>query len=430
MKRRNKPLAGTIEMPGDKSISHRALMLGGLARGRSTIRHLNLGADVAATAAAISSLGAAIEIDGDGRSTVAGVGAGGMHEPAAVIDAGNSGTTMRCLLGIVAGVEGLTVITGDDSLRARPMLRVVAPLRQLGATIDGRDNGDRAPLVVRGALLEGAEVEIPVASAQIKTALLLAGLSARGSTTVVSPGPSRDHTERMLRATGIAVESSDASVTVQPSEPQPFDMRVPGDASSAAFLVVAALLVPDSDLTIERVGLNPGRTAFLDVLRSMGGQIEVEETGEELGEPVGTIRVAHSQLSRVEVGPETIPALVDEIPVLAVAASQATGTTTIAGARELRVKESDRLATITAGLTALGAQVDERPDGLEIKGPTPLRGGEVGSSGDHRIALALATAGLVAEGPVKVRSWSCVDTSFPEYLDILGEAQGKGWKRS
>jgi 3-phosphoshikimate 1-carboxyvinyltransferase len=347
-----------------------------------------------------------------------------------VIDAGNSGTTIRCLAGVVAGVEGIAVLTGDKSLRARPMLRVVAPLRQLGASIDGRDHGDRAPLVVRGRTLRGAEIEIATASAQVKTALLLAGLRASGTTTVLSPGPSRDHTERMLHAAGVRVDADGTSVSIQPAQLQPLNLRVPGDVSSAAFLVVAALLVPGSALTIERVGLNPTRTALLDVLKAMGGRVDVEVTGEESNEPVGTVRVAHSELNGIDVDPGVIAALVDEIPVLAVAATQARGTTTIAGAEELRVKESDRLATMSRCLARAGARVEERTDGLVIEGPTPLTGGDMDPAGDHRIALAMAVAGLTASEPVRVLGWSCVETSFPEFLDVLGQAQGKGWKRS
>jgi 3-phosphoshikimate 1-carboxyvinyltransferase len=406
-------------------------MIGALARGRSEISNLNLGGDVGATATAVTKLGAPVEVDPNaGSAWIDGPGPDRLHEPPDVIDAGNSGTTLRCLLGILSAVEGMSVVTGDESLRRRPMLRVVAPLRQLGASIEGRDHGDRAPLVVRGAELRGAEIEIPVASAQIKTALLLAGLRADGPTTVISPRPSRDHTERMLTATGVGLEISEDSISIAPGEPKPFRLRVPGDASSAAFLIVAALLVPGSDLTVTGVGLNPSRTALFDVLSEMGAEIEVETTAEEMGEPVGTIRAKHSLLSRTEVPPEAIPALVDEIPILAVAATQATGTTTIAGAGELRVKESDRLATVAAALRSLGASVEERPDGLEVSGPAQLDGGEVESAGDHRIALALAVAGLVASAPVRVNRWACVDTSFPEFLDLLGDAQGKGWKRS
>jgi 3-phosphoshikimate 1-carboxyvinyltransferase len=429
--RANPPLTGRIEIPGDKSISHRALMLASLASGASELTGLNVGHDVVATARAVGLLGANVDLDAaTARAAIQSPGAEGLHEPGDVIDAGNSGTTLRCLLGIAAGVEGMTVLTGDESLRARPMLRVVAPLRQLGAAIEGRDHGDRAPLAVRGRELEGGEIEITVASAQVKTALLLAGLRASGTTTVLSPRPTRDHTERMLRAAGAAVVGEGTSVSIERAGLRPLQMRVPGDVSSAAFLVVASLIVPGSELTIEGVGLNPTRTALFDVLREMGARLELHVTGEESGEPVGTIHVAHSELQGTEVDPRAIPSLIDEIPVLAVAASHAQGTTTITGAEELRVKESDRLAAIARSLSSLGAAVEERPDGLAIRGGNPLSGGEVDSLGDHRIALAMAVAGLVASGPVRVLGWGCVETSFPEFLDVLGQAQGKGWKRS
>jgi 3-phosphoshikimate 1-carboxyvinyltransferase len=407
------------------------LIVAGLAAGSSKLTGLNIGHDVLATARAVRLLGVGVDLEiADARASVQSPGAAGLTEPPDVIDAGNSGTTLRCLLGVAAGIEGMTVLTGDESLRERPMLRVVAPLRQLGASIEGREHGDRAPLTVRGADLRGAEVEIAVASAQVKTALLLAGLRASGTTTVISPAPTRDHTERMLRSVGAEVSEDGTTVSVAPANLRPLQMRIPGDVSSAAFLAVAALIVPRSDLVIEGVGLNPTRTALFDILREMGAQLEVEVTADESGEPVGTIHACHSELRGVEVDPRAIPGAIDEIPVLAVAAACAQGATTITGAGELRVKESDRVATIAGSLSALGAAIEERPDGLVIRGGSPLSGGEVDSRGDHRIALAMAVAGLVASEPVRVLGWGCVETSFPEFLDVLGRAQGKGWKRS
>lgn len=420
------PLTGSVEVPGDKSISHRGLMLAALATGTSELTGLNVGHDVLATARAVGQLSAAVTVDADtGRATIRSPGMEALREPDDVIDAGNSGTTLRSLLGIAAGIEGITVVTGDHSLRARPMLRVVAPLRQLGASIEGRLQGDRAPLVVRGTELKGAEVDIEVASAQVKTALLLAGLRASGTTTVVSPAPSRDHTERMLRAAGVPVSGDGTSVSVEAAAVPPLEMRIPGDVSSAAFLVVAALIVPGSELTIDRVGLNPTRTAWLEILRGMGARLEVDVVGEESGEPFGTIRAAHSELHGIDVDPAAIPSLLDEIPILAVAAARADGTTTITGAGELRVKETDRLAAMASSLSSLGAAIDERRDGLVIRGGDTLTGGEVDPRGDHRIALAMAVAGLVASGPVRVGGWRCVETSFPEFVDVLGRAQGE-----
>lgn len=425
MKRgRPRPLRGTLAIPGDKSISHRALIMGALGAGRSVAHGPNLGADVRATARALTALGAACEIDEDkARCVVEGRGWGGLSEPDDVIDAGNSGTTIRTLLGVCSGVEGISVLTGDDSLRTRPMLRVVAPLRQMGATIDGRDHGDRAPLVVRGGALEGVDVELPVASAQVKTALLLAGLHASGSTAVTEPAPSRDHTERMLDALGVQLDRSGTRVAVAGGqEIRPFEAVVPGDISSAMFLVAAACTVPGSALTLTGVGLNPTRRAALDVLVGMGAALRWEEEDPSLGEPVGRIEVEHAPLHGISVDPALVPALIDEIPALAVVATQAEGETTFSGAGELRVKESDRIAELVRGLTALGADVEERADGMVVRGPAALSGGEVDSGGDHRIALALAVAGLAAAERVRVLGWSCVDTSFPEFLELVGEA--------
>jgi 3-phosphoshikimate 1-carboxyvinyltransferase len=433
-RRRERPLTGSLRVPGDKSISHRALIIAALAPGRSVITNLNTGADVRSTAAALGQLGTAVEIhEGDpirgkgddriSRAVVEGSGRAGLTEAETVIDVGNSGTSIRTLLGIAASMPGLTVLTGDASIRRRPMLRVVVPLRQMGAVIDGRNNGDLAPLSVRGADLTACDHELSIASAQVKTAILLAGLAAEGTTSVIEPGPSRDHTERMLAAAGADIHVDGRTVAVTGGvDLRPGDREVPGDVSSAMFLIAAALLVPDSDLTLENVGLNPTRTAALEVLESMGADIEVTPTGGD-DEPVGTIRARHSALRGTTIEGEIVPRLIDEIPVLAALATQAEGTTEIRGARELRVKESDRIAALATGLSTLGATVEERPDGLSLEGPVAISGGEVESHGDHRIAMSFAVVGLVAEANVKVRGWSCVDTSFPEFLDLLGEAQ-------
>jgi 3-phosphoshikimate 1-carboxyvinyltransferase len=427
-------LTGSLRVPGDKSISHRALIIAALAPGRSVITNLNTGADVRATAAALGQLGTVFEIhEGDpirgkgqdriARAVVEGSGRTGLQEPDTVIDVGNSGTSIRTLLGVTAAIPGLTVLTGDASIRKRPMLRVVVPLRQMGAAIDGRNNGDRAPLSIRGGDLTACDHELSIASAQVKTALLFAGLAASGTTSVTEPRTSRDHTERMLATAGADIKVNGATVAVTGgTELRPGDRDVPGDLSSAMFLIAAALVVPDSDLVLENVGLNPTRMAALEVLVSMGADIDVTpaEGGDE---PAGSIRVRHSNLRATTIEGDIVPRLIDEIPVLAALATQAEGTTEIRGARELRVKESDRIAALATGLTSLGAKVEERPDGLSIEGPVALSGGEVESHHDHRIAMSFAVAGLVAEANVKVRGWSCVDTSFPEFLDLLGEAQ-------
>jgi 3-phosphoshikimate 1-carboxyvinyltransferase len=420
-------LQGALEAPGDKSISHRAAIFGALADGRSHFRGINLAEDVRATIDMLRALGADLDLDeSKSKLEVEGSAGAGLHEPEGVLDAGNSGTALRAMLGVCAPVDGICVLTGDDSVRRRPMLRVVRPLRELGASIDGRRGGDRAPLVVRGRSLTGRRVETEVPSAQVKTAVLLAGLAAEGTTTVVESGPSRDHTERMLAAAGIEVSISGGAVSVSGgAHPSAIDMIVPGDLSSAMFLIVAAALVPGSDLEIVRVGLNPTRTAALDALRSMGADLEWSATEHSGGEPYGELRIRASDLQAGAITREMVPRLIDEIPILAVAATQAEGTTEIAGAEELRVKESDRIATVASGLRALGADVEELVDGLRITGPTELTGGEIESHDDHRVAMAFAVAALVARDNVRVKGWSCVNTSFPEFLDVLAKAQGR-----
>ncbi len=432
-RRKERPLRGRVGLPGDKSISHRALIISALATGPSVLTNVNTGSDVRATAAALRALGVRVAMEeGDvarddpesmSRAVVEGSGFSGLTEADDVIDVGNSGTAIRMLLGVCAPVPGLHVLTGDESIRRRPMLRVVAPLRQMGATIDGRAYGDRAPLTVRGSDLVGVDHDLPVASAQVKSALLLAGARAAGTTSVTEPAPSRDHTERMLQTAGadLRVEGTTVHVTGG-AELKAADRTIPGDFSSAMFLVAAALLVEGSDLAVDGVSLNPTRTAALDVLRAMGADIEV--TTNDVGdEPVGTIVARHSELAATDIGGDVVPQLIDEIPVLAVLATQAGGRTQITGARELRVKESDRIAALARGLTSLGASVAEMPDGLSIEGPAALHGGEVESLDDHRIAMSFAVAGLVAAGNVKVAGWSSVATSFPEFLDVLGRAR-------
>lgn len=419
------PLLGAITIPGDKSISHRALLLSALASGTSSVRHVNTGLDVLETARSLTQLGAVCTVDEDNaRVEVESPGLAGLHEAADVLWAGNSGTTLRCLLGVCAALDGLNVISGDDSLRSRPMLRVVSPLRQMGASIDGRDYGALAPLVVRGGSLTGLDFALPVASAQVKTAILLAGLAASGDTTVVEPGSSRDHTERMLAAAGVSVAREDNAVTVSGgSFPVARDWLVPGDTSSAAFLIAGALLLEGSDLVVDKVGLNPTRTGVLEVLRRMGGRIETTVESEDGGEPSGSLRVRASQLHATDVGQDEVPTLIDELPVLAVVATQAEGESRFSGAEELRVKESDRIDSIVTALGALGADVEALPDGMIVRGPTPLDGAEVDARNDHRVALALAVAGFIARGSVRILGWSAVGTSFPEFLDVLAEAR-------
>jgi 3-phosphoshikimate 1-carboxyvinyltransferase len=428
MKRRDrsvKPLRGRASLPGDKSISHRALMAATLAAGRSRIANVNVADDVRATAEILTAVGGEARIDRDKtEAVVEGCGWEGLREPEAVLDAGNSGTTLRAMLGLCSAIPGLSVLTGDASLRRRPMLRAVVPLRQMGASIDGRAHGDRAPLTVRGEVLHAVQVDLSVASAQVKTALLLAGLRADGTTVVTEPAASRDHTERMLGARGARVERDGLSVSVRGGEEIiPMDMTVPGDLSSAAFLIVAALLCPGSEIELLGVGLNPTRSGLLETLVEMGASIRTDATDGDGGEPAGSVWVEHSQLTGVDV--DVSPSLLDEVPILCIAATQAEGRTHIRGAGELRVKESDRIAAMTDGLTRLGADVEAHPDGLVITGPTPLGGGDIDPRGDHRIAVAFAIAGLISQDNVVVHGWSCVDTSFPEFLDVLARLQDK-----
>lgn len=400
-------------------------MLGALAHGASTIRGLNDGDDVARTGRALQALGAVVTRDDhSGQVKVEGWGVTGPREPADIIDAGNSGTTARILLGIAAAVSGTTTITGDDTLRRRPMLRVVAPLRAMGAAIDGRDHGDRLPLTVRGAPLVGMDHDLAVASAQVKSALLLAGLRAHGTTSVTEPGRSRDHTERMLTAAGVEVRIDGPTVSVDGGQlVSAVDWEVPGDISSAMYLIVAAVLRDGSELTVANVGLNPTRAGALEVLRAMGADITTSATGSASGDPRGDVFVRASGLRATHVGSDLIPTLIDEIPVLAVAASQAEGETVFEGVGELRAKESDRLTAVVEGLNALGGDAAAEGDRLVVRGPHPLAGGAVASGGDHRMAMAFAIAGLVSAAPVRVSGWSCVETSFPNFLDVLGAAQ-------
>ena len=419
------PLMGTVAVPGDKSISHRALIVAALASGTSSLTALNSGADVEATVRLLAQLGVGVDFDRDNlKARVKGYGWDGLVEPDDVLFAANSGTTLRCLLGVTAAVDGLAVLCGDPSLNRRPMLRVVAPLRQMGAMIDGRRHGELPPLVVRGGELRGVDHESQVASAQVKTALLLAGMRAAGTTSITEPALSRDHTERLLAATGVRLETAGPTAAVEGGQaPEPFNLAVPGDFSSAAFLVTAAVLLESSELTISGVGLNPTRTRFLDVLRDMGADVTSHVTEERMGEPVGSISVKATELSPAEIGGRDTVSFIDELPLLAVVATQARGRTVVRDARELRVKESDRIEAMVTGLNALGASAAATHDGFVIDGPTPLEGGEVDSRMDHRVALSFAVAGLIAQSNVRIKGWSSVEISFPEFLDTLAGAR-------
>ena len=415
-------LRGKIRVPGDKSISHRALMLGAIASGETEIEGLLLGEDPRSTASCFRALGADISELNEELVRVRGLGVGGLMEPAAVLDAGNSGTTLRLMLGILASQPGMFfTVTGDKSLRSRPMSRVVKPLQQMGAQIWGRKDASLAPLAILGQKLQPIHYRSPIASAQVKSCILLAGLMASGKTTVTEPTLSRDHSERMLRAFGaeIEVNPDTHSVTVTPSELRGQKVVVPGDISSAAFWLVAGAIVPDADLTVENVGINPTRTGILEVLQQMDADIEILDQHSVAGEPVASLRVRYSQLKATTISGDIIPRLIDEIPILAVAAAFAKGTTVVKDAAELRVKESDRLQVMAAQLNRMGAKVTELPDGLEIVGGTPLQGAEVDSYDDHRCAMSLAIAALRASDTTTIRRAAAAAISYPNFTPTL-----------
>ncbi|MBF0358458.1 MAG: 3-phosphoshikimate 1-carboxyvinyltransferase [Magnetococcales bacterium] len=422
MAKAGSPLKGRIATPGDKSISHRSIIFGALAEGETMVTKLLEGEDVQRTVAAFRAMGVEIERLEEGAYRIEGVGLDGLAEPDDVLDMGNSGTAMRLLTGLLASQPFFSVLSGDDSLRGRPMGRVVNPLRRMGAKISGRDGGRLAPLVIEGQELIPIEYTSPVASAQVKTAILLAGLNTAGETSVTEPALSRDHTERMLLAFGADVRRNGLTVTVD-GWPEMVGQKivVPGDISSAAFPMVAALLVPGSDLTLEGVGINPTRTGLLELLLQMGGDIEQLNVREEGGEPVADLRVRHSQLHGITVPIEVVPRAIDEFPVFFVAAALAVGETILAGAEELRVKESDRISAMVEGLSRLGVELEELADGVRIIGlGVELPGGaEVESHSDHRIAMSLAVAGLVSQKPVKILGCENINTSFPGFVELM-----------
>jgi 3-phosphoshikimate 1-carboxyvinyltransferase len=439
------PLRGRLRVPGDKSITHRALLLAAYADGESTLAGVNPGTDCAALARALRELGAPVRRTGawpthGGRAHLPGAdpaapgyvvrGAGGRwREPAGVLDLGNSGTALRLLAGVVSGAPIFCVLDGDASLRRRPMARITEPLKRMGARLDGPGDGARAPLAVRGGGLRGIRHVSPVASAQVKSALLLAALAADGETHIVEPRASRDHTERLLPrfgarllAPGSATDGGETVGVVGPQRLTACDVAIPGDFSAAAFWIVAALVVPGSEIVVEDVGLNPKRTGLLAALARMGAAIEVEPAGERDGEPVGSIRARHGPLRATDITAGELPTVLDEIPVWAVACAFAEGVSTLSGAAELRAKESDRLRGTARGLAALGAEAVETADGLVIRGvgpaaagASPLAGGRASAAGDHRLAMAFLVAGLASERGAQVTGAGTVDTSYPGF---------------
>lgn len=414
------PIRGEAQVPGDKSISHRAVLLGAAAGGTSRVRGFPFSGDCRASIAAARMLGGEVEEEQGGALVVRGVGLSHLGEPPDVINCQGSATTMRLLAGLVAGREMVAVLTGNESLRRRPMGRVVEPLRLMGATVLGRDGDRLPPLVIRGGGLRGVRYTLPVASAQVKSCVLLAGLSASGETAVVEPLQTRDHTERMLAAMGAKVRRQGDAVVLAPAERlRPLDVEVPGDVSSAAFLVAATLLVPGSELRLRGIGVNPTRTGFLDVVRSMGGRIALEDESMAGGEPVASLVVEHSTLVATVVRGGLVPRAIDELPLVAVLGTQAEGITQVRDAQELRVKESDRVAALVGELRRMGARIEEAADGFAVEGPTVLRGARVRSHGDHRLAMALAVAALVADGPVEIEGAECAQDSFPGFFELL-----------
>lgn len=417
------PLSGTVQVPGDKSISHRALILGAMASGRTTITGLLEGDDVLATARAMRAFGATVTRTGDGAWTVE--AQGGFAEPSDVIDCGNAGTGVRLIMGAMAGYPITATFTGDGSLRKRPMGRVLEPLGRMGATWLARDGG-RLPLTLRGGALAGLDYTLPMASAQVKSAVLLAGLHADGPVTVVEPEATRDHTERMLRAFGASVTVTDHNdrrvITLQPGATlSGSHVAVPGDPSSAAFPIVAALITPGSEVTVTGVMLNPLRTGLFDTLREMGADLTITGRRDASGEEVGDITARHSTLRGVVVPPARAPSMIDEYPILAVAAAFATGDTVMRGVGEMRVKESDRIALMAAGLEACGVDVEEEPEGFIVHGTgqAPRGGGLVETHGDHRIAMSHLILGLAAREAVRVDEPGMIATSFPTFADMM-----------
>jgi 3-phosphoshikimate 1-carboxyvinyltransferase len=412
--RQSQALRGEVVPPGDKSISHRAAILNGISFGTGRIDNFSPSADCLSTVSCLRALG--VEIEDQGISlAVFGKGVGGLTEPYDVLDAGNSGTTMRLLAGLLSAQSFLSIITGDQSLRSRPMDRLIQPLRLMGADIWGREHGSRAPLVIKGGQLHGIRYQLPVASAQVKSAILLAGLFAQHDTTIEEPAFTRDHTERMLQAMGGKIEIEGRRITISPGSLSAIDLHIPGDLSSAAFWLVAGAIHPDAEIKIRDVGVNPKRSGIIDVLKAMGADIRVEGERVEGGEPIADISVRSSSLVGTHVAGELVPRLIDEIPVLAVAACVAGGTTVIRDAQELRVKEADRIATTIEELSKFGAEIEELPDGMVIYGGKRLGGAECHSHQDHRLAMALGVAALVADGETVIQGAEAVNFSYPGF---------------
>jgi len=416
-------LVGEIRVPGDKSISHRAVMLGSIAQGDTYITNFLMSDDCMSTIRAFRHMGVRIQITDSDTVIVKGRGLRGLKPPKIAIDAGNSGTTARLLAGLLSGQSFSSTITGDESLRRRPMDRVITPLRKMGAHISGVQD-KYLPLSIKGGALKGIDYFMPVASAQVKSCLMLATLYADSPSRIYEPAPSRNHTELMLQAFGGRLDINGNEITVYPvSQLYGQHVDVPGDISSAAFFITAGLLVPNSSIILKGVGLNPTRTGILEVYKQMCGSLAIENVSTSGGEKRGDIIVNASHLKGTVIGGQLIPRLIDEIPVIALAATQAEGTTIIKDAQELKVKESNRIATVVDILSRLGASIEATDDGMVIYGPTPLKGNWVDSFGDHRLAMMAAIAGLIASGETVINGWECVNISFPGFYDMLKRLQ-------
>lgn len=416
---RKNSLNGKIVVPGDKSISHRSVMFGAIADGTTKVSNFLLGEDCLSTIACFQKLGVKIEQSGNDVK-IYGKGLHNLQEPKEVLDVGNSGTTIRLMLGILANTPFHSTIIGDTSIGKRPMKRVTEPLSMMNAQIDGRENGQYTPLSIRGGKVKGMHYHSPVASAQVKSAVLLAGLQGEGVTTVTEPMQSRDHTERMLRAFGCTVDVNERTVSLQGGQQlKGADIEVPGDVSSAAFFLVAGAIVQNSKLVLESVGLNPTRTGILDVLTKMGALISIDNMRNEEFEPCGDITIETSKLKGIEIGGSLIPRLIDEIPVIALLATQAEGITVIKDAEELKVKETNRIDTVVDELGKLGAKIEATPDGMIIYGKRNLKGNTVNSHGDHRIGMMLAIASCIIDGEVKIENSDAVAVSYPNFFEQL-----------
>ncbi|UNL83010.1 3-phosphoshikimate 1-carboxyvinyltransferase [Priestia koreensis] len=416
-------LNGVIQVPGDKSISHRSVMFGAIAKGKTTVTGFLPGDDCLSTIACFRELGVTITQNGD-QVEVEGKGLDGLKEARNVLDVGNSGTTMRLILGILANTPFHSTLIGDSSIAKRPMQRVTKPLQSMGAKIDGREDGNFTPLSIRGGQTKGIHYQSPVASAQVKSSILLAGLQAEGTTSVTEPEKSRDHTERMLQAFGIEVKVDGLTASLEGGQTlKGAHIEVPGDISSAAFFLVAGAIVPGSRIELKKVGMNPTRTGIIDVLQNMGASITFANVNEDAVEPYADIIIEASQLKGTEVSGDLIPRLIDEIPIIALAATQAEGDTIIKDAAELKVKETNRIDTVVNELTALGVKIEATDDGMIIRGKSTLTGGKVSSHGDHRIGMMLAIASCLAEGDVEIENGEAVTVSYPNFYEHLASLQ-------